>query len=380
MKILFVGNSGPIFLTHRLPLVLATLKAGHDVHVALPPSPASPQIAKHDFKFHEIPLSRSGINPFFELRSLMALYFLYRKILPDIIHHVTLKPVLYGSLAAHLAKISAIVNTISGLGYVFTTNNFKSKMLLVLVKGFFRVSFLHPNKRIIFQNPKNLADFLSYGLVDKKSTVLIKGSGVDTETFKPSSEPHSVPVVMVASRMLLDKGICEFVEAAREIKSEGGKARFVLVGDVDLDNPMTISTSQIQRWVNEGVIEWWGKQKDMPEIFSRAHIVSLPSYAEGLPKVLIEASACGRPIVTTDVSGCRDTVINGENGILVPSHDSKALAVAFRRLISNPQLRQHMGEAGRQIAVNEFSIEIVIQKTFAVYQDLSRSFSIQPLH
>jgi glycosyltransferase involved in cell wall biosynthesis len=376
MRILFVGNSGPVFLTHRLPLVLAALKAGYDVHVALPPSPMSRQIANYDFEFHEIPLSRSSINPFSEMISLIALYFLYRKIRPDIIHHVTLKPVLYGSLAANLAKIPAIVNTISGLGYVFVTNNFKANVLFVLVKCLFKISFLHPNKRVIFQNPENLSDFLSYGLIDKENTVLIKGSGVDTETFKPSSEPHSTPVVMVASRMLLDKGICEFVEAAREIKAEGGKARFVLVGDVDPENPMTITASQIKKWVDEDIIEWWGKQKNMPEIFSRAHIISLPSYAEGLPKVLIEASACGRPIVTTDVSGCRDTVINGENGILVPAHDSKALASAFRKLIPDPQLRQRMGKAGREIAVNEFSIEIVIKKTFAVYQDLSRSFNM----
>jgi glycosyltransferase involved in cell wall biosynthesis len=173
--------------------------------------------------------------------------------------------------------------------------------------------------------------------------------------------------------MLLDKGICEFVEAAREIKSEGGTARFVLVGDVDPDNPMTITVSQIKSWVDEGIVEWWGKKENMPEVFSQVHIVSLPSYAEGLPKVLIEASACGRPIVTTDVSGCRDTIVDGKNGILVPAQDSKALANAFRKLISDPQLRQRMGKAGRETAVNEFSIEIVIQKTFSVYQDLFKA-------
>ncbi len=378
MKILFVGNSGPVFLTHRLPLVMAALKAGHDVHVALPPSSMSHQIANYGFKFHEIPLFRSTINPLTEIRSLVALYFLYRKMRPDIIHHVTLKPVLYGSLAAHLAKIPAIANTISGLGYVFITNSFKANVLFILVKYFFKISFLHPNKRVIFQNPENLSDFLSYGLIDKKSAVLIKGSGVDIETFKPSSEPHSTPIVMLASRMLLDKGICEFVEAAREIKSEGTKVRFVLVGDVDSGNPMTLTAEQIKKWVDEDVIEWWGKQQNMSEIFSQAHIISLPSYAEGLPKVLIEACACGRPIVTTDVSGCRDTIINDENGILVPPRDSKALASAFRKLISDPQLRKRMGKAGRKIAVNEFSIEIVIQKTFTVYQDLSKSFNTQP--
>ena len=378
MKILFVGNSGPVFITHRLQLVMAVLKAGHDVHVALPPSPASNQIANYDFKFHEIPLSRSGINPFFELRSLITLYFLYRKIRPDIIHHVTIKPVLYGSLAAYLAKIPAIVNTISGLGYVFVTNDFKAKVLFVLIKYLLKISFLHPNKRVIFQNQDNLSDFQALGLIDKANAVLIKGSGVDTQIFKPSPEPDSNPIVMVASRMLLDKGICEFVEAAREIKSEGSKARFVLVGDVDPENPMTITVSQIKKWVEDGLIEWWGKQKNMAEVFSQVHIVSLPSYAEGLPKVLIEASACGRPIVTTDVSGCRETVINGENGILVPAHDAKALASSFRKLISDPKLRQHMGKAGRKMAVNQFSIGIVIQKTFAVYQDLIGSFDIQP--
>ena len=373
MKILFVGNSGPVFLTHRLPLVMATLKAGHDVHVALPPSPVSSRIESYDFEFHEIPLSRSGMNPLAELRTLSALYFLYRKICPDIIHHVTIKPVLYGSLAAHLAKIPSVVNTISGLGYVFVTKSFKANLLFVLVKYLFRISFLHPNKRVIFQNSENLSDFHSYGLIDNANAVIIKGSGVDIDVFRPSPELDSIPIVMVASRMLLDKGICEFVEAAREIKSEGGTARFVLVGDVDPDNPMTITVSQIKSWVDEGIVEWWGKKENMPEVFSQVHIVSLPSYAEGLPKVLIEASACGRPIVTTDVSGCRDTIVDGKNGILVPAQDSKALANAFRKLISDPQLRQRMGKAGRETAVNEFSIEIVIQKTFSVYQDLFKA-------
>jgi len=379
MRILFVGNSGPVFLTHRLPLVLATLKAGHEVHVALPPSPVSQQIASYDYVYHEISLSRSSINPFTEIRSLVYLYFLYRKIKPDLIHHVTMKPVLYGSLAAYLAKIPAVANTLSGLGYVFTTQNLKAKFLCTLVKFIFRVSFLHPNNRVIFQNPENLSAFVSFGLIRKENVVLIKGSGVDTDIFNDSPEPDAIPVVMVASRMLLDKGIVEFVNAARIVQSKSIKARFVLVGGIDLENPMSIKNSQLNKWVDEGIIEWWGNQENMPKTFSQAHIVSLPSYAEGLPKVLIEALSCGRPIVTTNVSGCKETVRDGENGFLVPVKNSRALAEAFIKLISNKQLRQRMGNAGRKMAIKEFSIQIVIEQTFAVYQDLLKPLKMHPL-
>jgi glycosyltransferase involved in cell wall biosynthesis len=373
MRILFVGNSGPVFLTHRLPLVLASLKEGHEVHVALPPSPVSQKIASYDYTYHEIPLSRSGVNPFTEIISLLSLYFLYRKIKPNLIHHVTIKPVLYGSLAAYLANVPAIANTISGLGYVFVTQSFKAKLLRTLIKFIFRIAFLHPNNRVIFQNPENLSNFVSFGLIGKKNVVLIKGSGVDTDIFNDTPEPDAIPVVMVASRMLFDKGIVEFVDAASIVRNSEVKARFVLVGDIDLDNPMSIKNSQLNKWVDEGIIEWWGNQEDMPKVFSQAHVVSLPSYAEGLPKVLIEASSCGRPIVTTNVSGCKETVREGENGFLVPVKNSKALAEAFIKLISDKQLRQSMGNAGREMAVKEFSIQIVIEQTFEVYQDLLKS-------
>ena len=370
MRILFVGNSGPVFLTHRLPLALASLKEGHEVHVALPSSQVNKKIESYDYVYHKISLSRSSINPISEIRSLIYLYFLYKKIKPDLIHHFTIKPVLYGSLAAYLAKIPAIANTISGLGYVFITQNFKAKFLCVLIKFIFKLSFLHPNNRVIFQNPENLNDFVSYGLVNKNNTALIRGSGVDTDIFGYTSEPESIPVVMVASRMLLDKGIVEFVESARIVKSANIKARFILVGGPDFENPMSIESAQLQKWVDEGIIEWWGNQDNMPQIFPQAHVVSLPSYAEGLPKVLIEASSCGRPIVTTNVSGCKETVRDGENGFLVPAKNPKALADAFIKLISDKQLRQRMGEAGREMAIKEFSIQMVIKKTFVVYKDL----------
>jgi len=377
MKILFVGNSGPVFLTHRLPLVLAVRQAGHEVHVALPPSSVNQQIASHDYIFHEIPLSRSSVNPLTEIRSLIYLYSLYRKIKPDLIHHVTMKPVLYGSLAAYLAKVPAIANTISGLGYVFVTQSFKAKLLCILIKCIFKISFLHPNNRVIFQNPENLSTFVTIGLIRKENTVLIKGSGVDTSYFKATAEPDSIPTVMVACRMLLDKGIVEFVDSAREILAKGIEARFVLVGDIDPDNPMSLDRSQIMKWVDEGTVEWWGNQENMPEVFSKAHIVSLPSYAEGLPKVLIEASSCSRPIVTTNVSGCKEAVRDGESGFLVPVKNTKALADAFIKLISDKQLRQRMGNAGREISMKEFSIQIVIEKTFSVYSELSKSFKTQ---
>lgn len=369
-RILYVGNDAGYFVSHRLPQARAARAAGYEVHVATPLAREVELIRAEGFEFHALPVKRWGRHVWEEIASFLAFYRLYRSIRPDLVYHVTIKPILYGGIMARLARVPAVVNAVTGLGYVFVAQDYKVRLLRVAVKMAYRLALRHPKSRVIFQNPDDLNSFLKEGLVDKSNAVLIKGSGVDVDRFSVVREPVGPPVVMLASRMLWDKGVGEFVKAATLLKGVGIDARFVLVGGNEPDNPATVSTDQLQVWDRSGVVEWWGRHEDMPAVFSQAHVVCLPSYREGVPKVLIEAAACGRPIVTTDVPGCREIVRHGENGLLVPVRDAAALADALRRLIEDPVLRQRMGAKGREIVVSEFSLEKVISEILVVYREL----------
>lgn len=368
-RLLFVVNVDWAFLSHRLPLAQAARDAGAEVIVAAADTGKGEAIRQEGLKFVAIPLSRNGTNPFAEARTLMFLVQLYRRVRPDLIHHVTTKPVLYGSLAARLVTPVPVVNLITGLGYMFTYDE-RADILRGLLKALYRVALHYPRNRTVFQNQDDRNQFIRMGLVRKEQAVLILGSGVDCSLFQPTPEPDGDPIVMLPSRMLSDKGVKEFVEAARLIVGAGGRARFVLVGDTDPGNPTAISVEQLQAWAREGVVEWWGHRDDMPQVLSNATLVVLPTYREGLPKVLLEAAACARAIVATDVPGCREIVRPDVNGILVPPRDSAALARAIQVLIQSPELRARFGGAGREITMAEFSKEIVIDQTLNLYREL----------
>lgn len=371
MRILYIVNDANFFLSHRLPLALAAQGDGFDIHVATPLSDDVEKIRAAGFRFHPIPLTRRGARLGEELASVIALYRLYRKVKPDLVHLVTIKPVLYGGIAARLAGVPAVVSAVTGLGYVFIARGFKASLLRTAVKGAYRFALGHANGRVIFQNPDDRSSFLKARLVDSRQTVLIKGSGVDMTQFSPSPEPPGVPLVVFAARMLWDKGVGEFVDAARWLCGMGIKSRFALVGDTDSGNPAAVPKSQLESWQQSGVVEWWGQYTNMPMVFAQSHIVALPSaYGEGVPKVLIEAAASGRPIVTTDTPGCREIVQHGENGLLVPVRDVAALTEALRRLLEDAELRRRMGAKGREIAVAEFSVERVVSETLDVYREL----------
>jgi glycosyltransferase involved in cell wall biosynthesis len=370
-KILFVVNDAPFFLSHRLPIALAARDAGYEVHVATPDSPAAVTIQKHRLQFHTISLHRSNVRPWKEIRTIDSLIRLYRDLQPDLVHHVTIKPVLYGGLAARLTKVPAVVHAIPGLGHVFMNKGMPARLLRFAVKRIYRMAFGHPHMKVIFQNPDDQILLERAQLVKLSDAVLIRGSGVDMNIFTPQPEPEGVPMVILAARMLWAKGIGEFVDAARLLREQKVAARFVLVGESDPGNPSAVPVWQLEQWHDSGVVEWWGACTDMPRVFAEAHVVCLPSYyPEGVPKVLIEAAACGRPIVTTDVPGCREVVRHEENGLLVPTRDPVALAAALRRLILSPALREFLGRRGREIAVAEFGLEKVIAETLAVYGDL----------
>jgi glycosyltransferase involved in cell wall biosynthesis len=369
-RILFVDNDVNSFYAYRIELARGARDSGFEVHVAAPPGKAAEILRAEGLRYHPIPMTRSGLAPWKEFSTISVLFRLYRRVRPDLVHHLRLKPVLYGGLAAYGARVPAVVGLLTGLGYVFIAETRRALVMRKLVVLSCKVAFRHGNQRIVFQNPDDQGVFIQNKILPAAQTVLIKGSGVDVHSYVPTPEPDGVPVVVLASRMLRDKGVVEFVEAARELKHAGVSARFVLVGDTDPGNPTAVSAEHLRGWADEGVIEWWGHQNDMRKVLSQSNIVCLPSLREGVPKVLIEAAACGRAIVTTDAPGCREIVREGENGLLVPIRDSKALADALRLLIESAPLRALMAAKGREIAVAEFSVERVVHETLGVYREL----------
>ena len=382
-RLLFVDNDVNSFYSYRIEMARAARDVGFDVHIAAPDGKAAAILLSEGFRFHSVPMTRSGLHPWKELATIAALFRLYRRLRPDLVHHLRLKPVLYGGLAAYSARVPAVVGLLTGLGYVFIAETRKAAVIRKLVKLSGKVAFRHGNQRIIFQNPDDQFVFVQNKILPACQTALIKGSGVDVNTYIPTPERDGVPVVVLASRMLRDKGVDEFVDAARSLRDAGVRARFVLVGETDPGNPTAITAPQLRQWADSGVVEWWGHQGNMKDVLAQAHIVCLPSLREGVPKVLIEAAACGRAIVTTDAPGCREIVRNGENGLLVPVRNTRALAEALRLLIENPPLRAGMGLKGRDIVVQEFSIERVVSETLGVYRELlaagqkgSREFNI----
>jgi glycosyltransferase involved in cell wall biosynthesis len=372
-KVILVDNSVGSFRHDRMELCYAIRDMGLDVHVAAPAGPASASIIKEGFTFHEIPMSRKGTSLLNEPATIFALFRLYSRLRPSLVHHFRLKPVLHGSLAASLSGVPAVMNTLTGLGHVFTERSGRNSFLRKLITTGCKRAFRHRNLRVIFQNPDDRAVFINDRIIPADQTAVIKGSGVDVSVFAASPEPAGVPVVVLASRMLWDKGIAQFVEAAEILKAEGVKATFALVGSSDIGNPTAIPLEQLEVWKQKGNVEWWGLRKDMPDVLAKSHIVCLPSYREGIPRILIEAAACGRPIVSTDAPGCREVVRPGENGLLVPVQDTGALANALRTLIENPEMRRAMGAYNRTLAVQEFDLDLVISQYKAIYHELLRA-------
>jgi glycosyltransferase involved in cell wall biosynthesis len=371
-RLLFVINDLAFLISHRLPVALAAIDAGYEVHVAAPEDPASEKkLDGAGLHLHRLGLHRHNINPLAEVFGAWQIYRIYRRLQPDLVHLITIKPVVYGGIVARIARLKAVVSAISGLGFAFTSNSLKGRMIGLFVRPLYRLALGHKSQRIIFQNEHDRAMLQSLGLDLSGKAEMVRGSGVDLEVFKPTPEPESPVTVIVPSRLLRDKGIAEFVEAARILKREGSTARFVLAGDAPKGNPDTVKSALLDTWKTEGVVEFWGFCSDMPDVFRQAHIIVLPSYREGLPKALIEAAACARPVVTTDTPGCRDAIVENETGRLVPVRDVAALANAMRGLIDDKATRLRMGAAGRHLAEQEFSIGHVTHRHLEIYQSLS---------
>jgi glycosyltransferase involved in cell wall biosynthesis len=372
-KLLFFVTEDWYFCSHRLPLAVAAKDAGYNVTVVTRVTNHGNQIESSGLKLIPLKLSRRGSNPFKEIAVIQRLIKIYHSEKPDIVHHVALKPVIYGTIASIFVSKPRVVNAMAGLGYLFSSNTLKARILRPLIKSVFRLLLNRQNSKLILQNPDDVRTMVDGQIVGKDRVTLIRGSGVDTSQFKKQPEPTGIPVVTLASRLLWDKGVGEFVRAAELLHQKKVKARFILVGKGDPDNPSAISDIQLKKWHRQGTIEWLGHKNNIAEIFSRSHIVCLPSYyGEGVPKVLIEAASCGRPIVTTNTPGCREIVKDGLNGILVPPKDADAVAEALEKLIKTPEIRKQMGDKGRELVENEFSIQKVVDETLHVYEDLLR--------
>lgn len=369
-RILFVVNEDWFFLSHRLMLALAVRDAGAEVTVVARDTGKANKIRAEGLPFISLPLSRTGTRPWEEAATLRFLVRLYRRLRPDLVHHVSIKPVVYGSLAARAVGETVVVNTITGLGYTFSSDRW-ARVLRPIVRGMYRLALARPRSRTIFQNKDDYREFVEGGLIEREKAVVIRGSGVDCSVFRPTPEPTGRLVVILAARMLWDKGLQEFVEAARLVRAGASGARFALVGQPDPDSRRSVDQGQLSAWAHEGVVEWWGYREDMAQVIASANLVVLPTvHPEGIPKVLLEAAASARPIIATDVPGCREIVRSEVNGLLVPVRDAPALARAIERLAGDPELRARFGHAGREIAVAEFSADMVIRRTLDIYQEM----------
>lgn len=371
--LLIAVNDLGYFVSHRLPIALAAQKAGYGVHVAYGAvgNAIESELALRGFKLHYVPIQRGGTSPITDFWSLFLLWRLFRRVRPDLVHLVTIKPVLYGGIAARLERVPAVVSAMAGLGFLFIDQKgIKAGFLRRVIKPLFWWALKHPNQTLIFQNPDDRDRLLKITRVSLLQAQLIRGSGIDLTACLVLPEPEGAPVVAMASRLLRDKGVLEFVAAARLLRERGILARFWLIGDPDLANPASVTPQEVAAWQAEGIIECLGQRLNVPSLYAQAHIVALPSYREGLPKSLIEAAACGRAVVTTDVPGCRDAIEPNVSGFLVPARDEVALADALEQLISDATLRQTMGKAGRALAEREFSIEKVVAAHLQIYREL----------
>ena len=368
--ILFVVSEDRYFVSHRLHLAEAALLQGYKVSLLSKISDQKDLIESKGVEILNWSLTRSSYNPIKELVSVWQIFSVLKKIKPDLVHAVALKPILYTSISSKFSGLASRVFSIAGLGFIFSSEKLLARILRPLIVLSFQLALTGKKTRLIVQNRDDMEELLRFKIISKEKINLIRGAGVNTKTYYPKPEKEGLPVVLLPARFLWDKGIGDFVDAVKLLKKSGVKARFVLVGEPDNHNPESIEISQIQNWVNEELIESWGYQKKMPEVYSSSAIVCLPSYREGLPKALLEAASSGRPIVTNDVPGCREVVVHEENGFLVTPQDSVSLADALKILINHKELRESMGKNGRRRVEENFAQEIIAQKTSQVWKEV----------
>ena len=366
-RLIYIVSEDWVFVSHRLTLAKQAIKDGYDVAAITNISNHEDVLLSAGLKVFNINFRRSFKRPFSDVHSIYQLIKLFRLLKPEVIHNIGLKISLISSIAAFIARVPVAINAYTGLGYVFSSNDMLARVIRLLLNSPLKYLNHRASTWVVFQNEDDEALFENSNLINKERTLLIKGSGVDVNEFPFSDELPGQLKVMLASRLLWDKGVGEFIEASRQLKIIYPEVTFVLVGDVDEQNPLSLTKEIIDSWVNEGFIEWWGHKQNMPEVLKLAHIVALPSYREGLPKVLLEAASIGRALVATDAPGCREIVRDGVNGFLVQAKESKCLAEAIEKLILNKELRTQMGLKSREIIETELSSEIINKQFIELY-------------
>jgi len=366
------ANTDWYLYNFRRSLAQALSSAGHDVLLVSPPGAYSARLLDLGLRWLPAPMDRRSLNPLSELRLVAWLRRLMVEEQVNLVHGFTIKCAVYGSIAGRMAGVSGLVNAVTGMGYVFTSDDPKARLLRPMVSGLLRLALGSPRARTILQNPDDVELFQDARLVDSSQVRLIQGSGVDCTRFSPmeAGRPSDRLRVLLPARLLWDKGVGEFVAAASMLRAEGRAIDFLLAGNTDPGNPASVPQTEVDRWAASGLVEWLGHVEDMPNLYRSADIVVLPSYREGLPKGLIEAAACGKPLITTDVPGCRNVVDHEVDGLLVPVRDAHALADAIRKLQDDPARRIALGAAARERALAQFDERIVISRTIGVYSEL----------
>lgn len=370
-RLYLIVNEDRFFLSHRKDIALAAQKNGWEVKIFCKDTGQRQDVEALGLEMVELPINPTGTNLKEELRTLRFLYNLYRKDKPDVVHHVGLKNILWGGIAAKLAKIKGVVNAVSGLGVLFSGEDYSLKTKLILEA--MRFANNRKNVSLIFQNQEDKQLFIDRHIALPEQCEYIKGSGVNLDEYAYTPEPDIQPVkVILTARMVREKGIDTLIEAAESLRNEmEGKVVFQLCGGLH-NNPTGYKAEELEKLCDSKYIQWLGHRNDVRELLMQSHIVTLPSYyREGLPKSLIEACAIGRPIITTLSYGCKDTVDDGKNGFLITPRDASALADKLRLLINDKQLRIQMGMNGRRKAEAEFSVAEVVKKHLEIYRKLS---------
>jgi glycosyltransferase involved in cell wall biosynthesis len=369
--LVFLLTEDWFFASHFLKRALAAKAAGWRVILVARSGEATSPIRAAGIEVIPVNFNRRRTNPIPEILFTLELARLFRRVKPDLVHHIALKPILIGGFAARIAGVPAIVNAPVGLGFVFSSEKLLAKILRPVVGLLLRLTLSPRNARVIFENPDDLEELAWRGMIRRDAAIIIRGAGVNINEFAPAPEPLQPVRVILIARMIREKGIGDFVEAARILRDRKVSAQFLLAGAPDPGNPDTVNEAELRGWEAEGLVYWLGPRKDVAALLRGAHIACQPStYREGLPKSALEAMAAGKPLVATDIPGCREAVVHEETGFLVPPREPIALADALQKLIESPELRIRMGTAGRRRAERYFADEIICRETLLVYETL----------
>ncbi|MEL7544616.1 MAG: glycosyltransferase family 4 protein [Pseudomonadota bacterium] len=367
--LIFVTQEDWPFFTHRLPLALAARDAGFRVMLATRFTRARDIIETTGIETIPLPISRAGMNPYVEWQTYRTLVALYRAQKPDLVHHVTQKPVVYGTLAARTAGVPAVVNALGGLGYLFNSQTMRARALRTALTPLMRLALCDPRGVVVLQNTHNRDQLDAEGMIATARVHMVRGAGVDPSAYPATSQASERPLVVLPARLLRDKGVLEFVEAARILRDRGVAIRMALVGTPDPANPTSVSPDDVQGWVDAGLIEDFGWRDAMADVYGDAQIVCLPSYHEGLPRALLEGGASGCALVTTDIPGCRAVVEHNVTGLLVPPRDATALADTLATLAGSQALRERLGSAAKERVRETFSLDRVTAQMFEIYRE-----------